>query len=123
VVNEELFEVMRVLRAWATKEPFVRRLWVFGSRLRGTQRTDSDLDVALEIDPVGNDEIPLTSWLSGAAQWRAELQARLPYVLDLQLYDATGHQSNVVQYVNCCGALVYDRANNRDSMRTPGNRS
>ena len=37
------------LRSWAQGEPNVKRAWIFGSRARGDQRDDSDLDVAVEI--------------------------------------------------------------------------
>lgn len=109
MIDDNLLQLVIVLRDWAAENPFVRRLWVFGSRLRGNQRDDSDIDVALEIDPIGNDEIPLTSWISSSDRWREELQPKLPHQLDLQFYDSTDQKSHVVQYINCCSALIYER--------------
>ena len=102
--------MVSLLRKWAAKKAFVRRMWLFGSRLTGNQRDDSDLDIALEIDAIGNDEIALTSWVTTSTAWREELQLLLPHKLDLQLYDSTDQRSNVVRYVNCCSALIYERA-------------
>ena len=34
---------------WAGTEPLIRKAYLFGSRVRGDHRSDSDLDVAVEI--------------------------------------------------------------------------
>jgi predicted nucleotidyltransferase len=92
---------------WATTKPFIRRLWIFGSRARGQGRPDSDLNVAVEIDPVGTDENAYTSFVHDAGNWRAELQPLLTYNLHLKWYD----QSNqpVWNGVNSDGIPVYER--------------
>lgn len=36
---------------WAKADPVITRAWIYGSRWKGTNRPDSDLDVAVEIDP------------------------------------------------------------------------
>ena len=33
---------------WASTQPLIRKAYLFGSRVRGTHRSDSDLDVAVE---------------------------------------------------------------------------
>lgn len=109
MIDDSLLQAVIVLRDWGAQKSFVRRLWVFGSRLKGAPRDDSDIDVALEIDPIGNDEIALTSWISSSAAWREELQEKLPHKLDLQFYDSTGQQSHVVTYINGCSVLIYQR--------------
>jgi predicted nucleotidyltransferase len=78
VIEDGLFDATRKLRSWAQGRDFVRRLWVFGSRVRGLQRPDSAFDAALEIDPVGRDELPLVSWMAHHSKWVAELTAVLP---------------------------------------------
>lgn len=112
MIEPQICDAFAILRVWAENNSFVRRLWVYGSRLRGTQRIDSDLDVAIEIDPVGNDHTAGTSWIANSAVWRADMQAKLQnlhYKLDLQHYDSSVTGSKVVQYINCCSALVYER--------------
>ena len=109
-MDTQLFEATQRLREWCHAKPFVRRLWLFGSRLRGTHRDDSDLDVALEIDPLPKDEDVLTSWISESSAWETELRAIVPYQVDLQLYDLDDARSVVVGYVKCCGMLLYARA-------------
>jgi hypothetical protein len=112
MLEPHLFDACAILRVWAENNGFVRRLWVYGSRLRGTQRSDSDLDVAIEIDLVGTDQTASGSWIPNSAIWKTELQAQLQclqYTLDLQLYDGSIPGSKMVQYINCCSTLVYER--------------
>ena len=85
-------------------------MWVFGSRLRGTYRDDSDLDVALEIDPLPKDEDVLTSWIPESSAWETELGNLVPYRVDLQLFDLDDPKSAIVRYVSCCSMLLYVRA-------------
>jgi len=106
-IDNALLTVIPQLREWAEQKSFVRRLWVFGSRARGTQSHDSDLDVALEINPVGNDDTPLTSWVAESSNWKSEIQEITILSIDLQLYGTEAPK--IVQYVSCCSILVYER--------------
>jgi len=59
------------LRAWAKSKPTVRALYVFGSRARGNNRPDSDLDLAFDLEErYGNQ---LSELVSNADAWRGEL--------------------------------------------------
>jgi uncharacterized protein len=103
----ELRPAAEALHGWAASKPFLRRLWIFGSRARGTARSDSDLDVAIEIDPVGNDENAYTSFVGDAGSWRNELQPLLTYELHLKWYDKSNRP--VWNGVNSDGIQVYER--------------
>jgi predicted nucleotidyltransferase len=48
-----LDEIADLVTRWAATEPLIRRAYLFGSRVKGTHRRDSDLDVAVvhDIDP------------------------------------------------------------------------
>ena len=104
----ELRPAAETLRAWAGSNAFVRRLWIFGSQERGEATPDSDLDVAIEIDPLGNDESAYTSFVHEAGNWRAELQPMLTYKLHLKWYDESNRP--VWDGVNSDGIQVYGRA-------------
>jgi hypothetical protein len=51
-LDTDIIAVVPRLRVWAQGHANIRRVWLYGSRVRGTQRPDSDLDVAVEIDAV-----------------------------------------------------------------------
>lgn len=111
IVDPRWRETLAKLREWAAKQDHVRRLWVFGSRLKGVHRVDSDLDVALEIDAVGHDESARVTWVAHRQEWEATLTTLTGYKVDINEFDATNLTSNVVSYIRCCSALIYVRSN------------
>jgi predicted nucleotidyltransferase len=109
VVSPRWRETLAKLREWAAAHREVRRLWVFGSRLKGEQRADSNLDVAMEIDAIGYDESARVTWVAECHEWESALTALTGYTVDLNEFDPTNFESNVVSYVRRCGALIYTR--------------
>jgi uncharacterized protein len=90
----------------ATQQPLLRRLWVYGSRVKGTHRPDSDLDIAFEIE-----RLPDTSAVDEFREltlprWRSELGrlTGLPIHLEPSVRDVT----NVTGYLSDSGILIYE---------------
>ena len=108
VSDRERYE--QVLHAWAVATPCVRKVSIFGSRAKGTPRSDSDLDVAVEIDPVGSDESAYVSWFHLKKSWHAELQRRLDVPLDLEWFDPTGSTPTIAKGLSEANVVVYERA-------------
>ena len=108
ILADELCSAAETLRAWASTRPIIRRVWIYGSRAKGTATAESDLDVAVQIDPVGNDETSYTSFHYEADGWRSELQPQLSYQLHFKWYDRANKP--VWDGVNSDGILVYERA-------------
>jgi uncharacterized protein len=83
-------DVHQSLSSWAAGKPLVARLWIFGSRARGDHRTDSDLDIAIELDLTaanGVDESGgLATWMFDTEGWEEELASLLPFTIDLEHY-------------------------------------
>ena len=46
----ELTQIAEILAVWAVQKPLIKRVFVFGSRVRGDHDEQSDLDVAVELD-------------------------------------------------------------------------
>ena len=79
------------LRNWARSEPLVGRLWIFGSRVRGDSTSESDLDVAIELDMSAakgcDDSGGLATWMLERKGWQKELSRVTRLSVDLQHFD------------------------------------
>lgn len=105
----DLKKAIAFLQGWAGQHYFVRRLLLFGSRIRGTQRPDSDFDVAVEFDPVGLDSDCLTTWICEAKKWRKQLQPHLPWTLHLEWHDPGGGTPTISAGLKESSLLIYER--------------
>ena len=95
---------------WAAENPEVRRVWVFGSRAKGTHRPDSDIDIAVELEPVGDSEETLTRWIAQSDLWESQLQSRVVAKIDLEWFDPDGSTPTVQAGLNVAKVLIYERA-------------
>ena len=98
------------LTEWAESQPRVRRLWIFGSRAQGNARPDSDLDLAVEIEPVADSEETLPYWMTCSERWQSELQRRSEHPVDLDWFDPDGSTPRVARAIREGSILLYDRA-------------
>lgn len=72
------------LRHWASVQPEILGLYVFGSRARGEAKPSSDLDLAVELD--NSRESQLTVLIVNSARWKDELHVATGLVVkDLYL--------------------------------------
>lgn len=95
------------LVVWAQKQCGLRRLWVYGSRVRGVHRPNSDLDIAFEIDRLPDHAAAHEFQERTLPTWRLELSQLSG--LRVHLEASVGDGSNVAQYVAKSGAPVYER--------------
>ena len=65
-------EWVESLRSRANSTPLVSKVWIFGSRAKGTYKETSDLDVAIELKPEDKNE-KSCAWIFNAKNWKAEL--------------------------------------------------
>ena len=99
-----------VLREWASATPCVRKVWIFGSRATGTFRDNSDLDVAVQIDPINRDETAYASWFHEKGGWQAQLQRQLNVKLDLEWFDPSGSTPTIAKGLSEGSVVIYERA-------------
>jgi len=95
---------------WAAEIPELRRVWMTQSRAKGGHRPDSDIDIAIELEPVGDSEETLTRWLFHAHLWESQLQRRIAAKIDLEWFDPDGSTHTIEAGLNEAKALVYERA-------------
>lgn len=75
---------MPLVIAWALSQHLIERVYFFGSRVRGTHRINSDLDIAIQLiypEP----DTAAAHWSFEEPQWTAQLSSLIPWQLDLEL--------------------------------------
>jgi hypothetical protein len=110
---DQLEAVAHAIAQWARAYPRIRRVYLYGSRIRGANKDggpDSDLDIAIELDTEDGQEI-LMYWYDHSTIWRNELRALVaaiaPWPVQLEYYHSTNFRK-VFAYVNECNVVVYE---------------
>ncbi|WP_169117074.1 nucleotidyltransferase domain-containing protein [Aromatoleum anaerobium] len=98
-----------MVASWAATEPVVEKAYLFGSRVRGDNRHDSDLDVAIEITTRRGDSGSLATWIAEAAQLRCSISLRIPFAVDLQWYGGPIETPVVHAGLIVGSRIVYER--------------
>lgn len=80
-------EIKEILCDWASGIPCITHLYIFGSRARKNYGAESDLDIAVKLEPMKGDADSLATYISESDKWKKQLEERLPYVIDLQYHD------------------------------------
>ncbi|MEO8461462.1 MAG: nucleotidyltransferase domain-containing protein [Dokdonella sp.] len=102
-----LDELGEIVRNWAAAQPRVSAAYLFGSRVKGTHRQDSDIDVAVELfTPKGNPG-GFCDWADLADELRASLGSLLSVALDLTQYENPNETPTVHQALVAASMLVY----------------
>jgi hypothetical protein len=79
IVNRQLLDLVDVLADWIEPAPNIAAIYLFGSRVRGDHRSDSDVDVRLFLDEWGNiDGRDKEWWLNQNEADFEVLKAKLP---------------------------------------------
>ncbi len=89
-LSMDLKDIARIVSTWAKGKPLINRVYLFGSRVRGDHDPQSDIDIAVELDPnefQGSDETGgLATWMFETNGWKGELQKLLPVRVQLERY-------------------------------------
>jgi predicted nucleotidyltransferase len=82
---------LATIEAWAADKPEVAAVWLFGSRAKGTERPDSDVDLGVVLMPgePGHDW-PLGNWMAIGSAWRDELCTMLGRGVSLEAFSRPG---------------------------------
>jgi len=105
----ELPFIQSIVAEWAASQSLIRRAWLYGSRVRGTHRIDSDIDVAVEVDRLPQDD---TEW--GTFMWVSDgllqsLELALPLQVDLQFYGGSIETPTIHSGLEHSSILAYER--------------
>jgi uncharacterized protein len=99
--------------SWAISKSLIRRVWLFGSRVREEHTLESDLDIAVEIDSAaikGSDHSGgFATWCFEEKVWREELTRAIGLKIDLQYY-RNGETPKVQAGLDQSSILIYEKA-------------
>ena len=109
-MNDELHELIPVIQQWAGSQSYIKRVWVFGSRLKGTHKPDSDLDIAVEVqwvDGIGERGNDFSVWFAAKELIGDSLHALVPMDVDLQWYGGRTATDKMHKYLNESSMVIY----------------
>jgi predicted nucleotidyltransferase len=92
---------------WASAQPLVRKAYLYGSRVRGTHRSDSDLDVAIEIVSLPGDSGPLATWIGESHRLEASVAGVVPVFVHLEWYGGEQATPRIHKALKRSSLLVY----------------
>jgi predicted nucleotidyltransferase len=107
-----LSEAEGLIADWARSKPLIRRVFLFGSRVRGEEKPDSDLDIAVELDPeyfpAPDESGGIATWMFETTGWKDELQSIVPFAVDLEQL-CPGETPTIESALQQSSRLVYEK--------------
>jgi len=104
-------EIKNDIIDWAIKNPLILKVYIFGSRVRGDNRQDSDLDIALEISKLPGDNNIVATFTGEQSIWVMELQKKIPFKIDLECLNLDDDITDVKLAIKDEGQLIYEKLN------------
>jgi hypothetical protein len=95
---------------WAAGTPRVRRVWLFANGAAQMALGNAQIEVALELEPVGDSEETLAIWMANARSWQSQLRNRVAAAVELEWFDPDGGDAAIEGRPSGERALVYERA-------------
>lgn len=109
----------KIVALWAESQSIVKRVHLFGSRVRGTHTCKSDLDVAVELIIEPSDSGPHTTWIANAEGLRSSISSYVPstVAVDLQWYGGPIETPVIHKGLEAGSRLIYERLTTPDAAR------
>ena len=108
-MDPDLDAITEAVADWATAEPLIDTVWLFGSRIGGDYRPDSDLDLAIRLRVREDLMEQQLCWHDNYARWKGQLDQITDRKVDLEM----GHPliaPTVWNYIAAGSRIVYRRA-------------
>jgi Polymerase beta, Nucleotidyltransferase len=95
-VRPDLVSIAKVIADWVDDIPGVRAVYLFGSRVRGDHRDDSDIDLRLFVHEWEGDDLTTDWWSRQNEHDFRELREKLPGRLSIHR-DGTDAPDNAIR--------------------------
>jgi predicted nucleotidyltransferase len=99
-------EDKRRIVEWACKRPEIRAVYLFGSRARGTNDPDSDIDLGVRMFPTSHDD-SYNVWWGWHERYKANPDLHLSHEVHLEWYEKDAGLERVGKGVERDGKLLY----------------
>ena len=93
--------------AWAAIHPEILKVYLYGSRARGDNRTDSDIDVAIVMNQGPGDANALATWMFRHERYKKSPDLHLSQDVHLEWYEKGAGLEWVAPGVERDGVLLY----------------
>lgn len=103
----DIDDLAAAVAKWARTQPLIRKAYLFGSRVRGTHRPDSDLDVAVEIFSLPGDSCPLATWIGESHRLEESISGIVPVIIDLDWYGGEAETPRLHMALKQSSLVVY----------------
>lgn len=105
----DIHNIIPSLKKWASSNPSVYRLWIFGSYVKGNYHSKSDIDLAVQIRSWCSEDSHQIYYLDHN-DWRQELQDLLSFKIGFAFYSNIEPYCNhpVKKEIDRYGCLVYE---------------
>jgi len=100
--------IKRIIEDWASEEPLVKKVYIFGSRAANDYGEESGIDVAVEIHRLPGEESMTAAWMNVAEGYREQLSKLLPH--PVRLHSLDGDSPIILEGAYRNGILVYEES-------------
>ena len=105
----DLEATKNLLIDWVKHKSCITKMWLYGSRITGTYRDDSDLDVAIEFHFDDENEDFNSQVLEALHKYRSELKNLFDVTLHLEWNGGATETPYVDNYVSKKSILIYTK--------------
>ncbi|WP_041575000.1 nucleotidyltransferase family protein [Xanthobacter versatilis] len=98
-----------LVREWAGSQPLIAEVWLFGSRAKGAERGDSDMDLAIVL-AADTENLRLAYWIECADAWKQQLSEVLSVTISINHLDWSRSTGIVLDAVRDHGQRLYLRS-------------
>jgi predicted nucleotidyltransferase len=107
VVDIEI--IATVVTKWADSHKSIVRVWLYGSRVRGDHRDDSDIDIAVEVMTHTQDDDCFSVWIDEKPKLLTSLAWQLPMPVQLEWYGGQIETPTIERGLIQSSRLVFER--------------
>ena len=105
ITEEDRIEITQ----WARKHREIKYVYLYGSRARGDNRPDSDIDLAIMMDMRAGDGNTLATWIFWQADFKENPDLHLSSEIHLEWYEKDEGLERVGPGVENDGILLYTK--------------